>query len=232
MRTPGSPGWTRSAWITRWSRSRSAWADDPRRGAALQLPQRDHPRAGHPAHRRAGYLRVEAEPGDIFLLCSDGLTGEISDQQIEAMLCADLPLDELCVRLIDAANRRRPRQHHLPAGPRRRVEYFWSPTGVSRSSGRSCSVDLLVHACFLSDQFINASAEIVLRRCQACPGCRRSGKICNRGGVFASRLLNATRVTGPVHRRGVAGDQHLLHSGSSRGAARGTRTMRVGAPNT
>jgi protein phosphatase len=48
-------------------------------------------------------FNVEAEPGDIFLLCSDGLTGEISDEQIEAMLAADLPLDQLCVRLVDAA---------------------------------------------------------------------------------------------------------------------------------
>jgi protein phosphatase len=46
---------------------------------------------------------VEAEPGEIFLLCSDGLTGEVSDEQIEAMLVADLPLDEHCARLVDAA---------------------------------------------------------------------------------------------------------------------------------
>ena len=48
-------------------------------------------------------FQVEAEPGEIFLLCSDGLTGEVSDEQIEAMLASDLPLDELCVRLVDAA---------------------------------------------------------------------------------------------------------------------------------
>ena len=49
-------------------------------------------------------FELEAAPGDIFLLCSDGLTGEVSDEQIESMLAADLPLEEHCVRLVDAAN--------------------------------------------------------------------------------------------------------------------------------
>jgi len=50
-------------------------------------------------------FELEAEPGDIFLLCSDGLTGEISDELIESMLESDLPLDEHCARLVDAANK-------------------------------------------------------------------------------------------------------------------------------
>ncbi len=50
-------------------------------------------------------FELETEPGDIFLLCSDGLTGEISDELIESMLEADLPLDEHCARLVDAANK-------------------------------------------------------------------------------------------------------------------------------
>jgi serine/threonine protein phosphatase PrpC len=48
---------------------------------------------------------LEAAPGEIFLLCSDGLTGEIDDAQIEAILSVDRPLDELCARLVDAAKR-------------------------------------------------------------------------------------------------------------------------------
>jgi protein phosphatase len=50
-------------------------------------------------------FELAAEPGDIFLLCSDGLTGEVSDELIEAMLEADLPLEELCASLVDAANK-------------------------------------------------------------------------------------------------------------------------------
>jgi protein phosphatase len=47
---------------------------------------------------------LETEPGDLFLLCSDGLTNELSDSLIASILAADLPLDELCVQLVAAAN--------------------------------------------------------------------------------------------------------------------------------
>jgi len=50
-------------------------------------------------------FELEAEPGDIFLLCSDGLTGEVADPLIESLLTADLPLDGLCASLIVAANK-------------------------------------------------------------------------------------------------------------------------------
>ena len=49
-------------------------------------------------------FELEAEAGDIFLLCSDGLTGEIADAEIESILANDLPLDQLCASLVDAAN--------------------------------------------------------------------------------------------------------------------------------
>jgi protein phosphatase len=48
-------------------------------------------------------FELQALPGDIFLLCSDGLTGEISDELMEAILAQDLPLDELCIQLVEAA---------------------------------------------------------------------------------------------------------------------------------
>ena len=50
-------------------------------------------------------FELKAEAGDLFLLCSDGLTGELPDELIESMLAADLSLNELCTRLVDAANR-------------------------------------------------------------------------------------------------------------------------------
>jgi protein phosphatase len=48
-------------------------------------------------------FELKAEAGDIFLLCSDGLTGEVPDAQIESLLAADLPLDQTCASLVEAA---------------------------------------------------------------------------------------------------------------------------------
>jgi len=50
-------------------------------------------------------FELVAEHGDLFLLCSDGLTRELTDPDIESLLCLDLPLDELCNRLVAAANK-------------------------------------------------------------------------------------------------------------------------------
>jgi PPM family protein phosphatase len=50
-------------------------------------------------------FELEPEPGDLFLLCSDGLTRELTDPSIESMLKADLPLEALCAGLVDAAKK-------------------------------------------------------------------------------------------------------------------------------
>ena len=47
---------------------------------------------------------IETAPGDLFLLCSDGLTRELSDVRIEALLKQTGDLDILCQHLIDSAN--------------------------------------------------------------------------------------------------------------------------------
>ncbi len=46
----------------------------------------------------------DAQPGDLFLLCSDGLTRELSDARILTLLEQPGELDALCQRLIDSAN--------------------------------------------------------------------------------------------------------------------------------
>jgi len=47
----------------------------------------------------------ELEPGDLVLLCSDGLHGMINDQEVGRILgAATEPLEDLGGRLIDAAN--------------------------------------------------------------------------------------------------------------------------------
>jgi serine/threonine protein phosphatase PrpC len=49
-------------------------------------------------------FELENEPGDLFMLCSDGLTRELADATVEWILKLDLPLQELCARLVEAAN--------------------------------------------------------------------------------------------------------------------------------
>ena len=48
---------------------------------------------------------LDAESGDLFLLCSDGLTRELADAEIQSLLSADLPLDKRCARLVEAAKK-------------------------------------------------------------------------------------------------------------------------------
>jgi PPM family protein phosphatase len=49
-------------------------------------------------------FELETVPGDLFLLCSDGLTRELSDASLEGLLQIGAPLEELCRRLVAAAN--------------------------------------------------------------------------------------------------------------------------------
>lgn len=50
-------------------------------------------------------FQVDPEPGDLFLLCSDGLTRELSDTVIQSLVSADLPLETTCAQLVESAKR-------------------------------------------------------------------------------------------------------------------------------
>ncbi len=50
-------------------------------------------------------FELEAEPGDLFLLCSDGLTRELTDAQIESLLAPARPLEDRCTALVNAAKK-------------------------------------------------------------------------------------------------------------------------------
>jgi len=45
-------------------------------------------------------------PGDVIVLCSDGLTTHVQDPEIAALVAAESDLDEACARLVDLANAR------------------------------------------------------------------------------------------------------------------------------
>ncbi len=49
-------------------------------------------------------VRVDLQDGDILLACSDGLSGMVDDEDIAARLSREVPLDDACRELIDAAN--------------------------------------------------------------------------------------------------------------------------------
>lgn len=50
-------------------------------------------------------FEMEAEAGDLFLLCSDGLTRELSDPAIRNLLSRELPLEMLSAHLVEEAKR-------------------------------------------------------------------------------------------------------------------------------
>ncbi len=50
-------------------------------------------------------FHFDAQPGDLLLLCSDGLTRELSDSLIQSHLSSSLPLEQRCSRLIEAAKK-------------------------------------------------------------------------------------------------------------------------------
>lgn len=49
---------------------------------------------------------VTPEPGERYLLCSDGLFAVATDDDIQAILARDEPLDAICQHLVDVANER------------------------------------------------------------------------------------------------------------------------------
>jgi protein phosphatase len=52
----------------------------------------------------ADVQRVDLEPGDVLLLCTDGLTGMLPDEQLAEILQAEATPQSACERLVAAAN--------------------------------------------------------------------------------------------------------------------------------
>jgi protein phosphatase len=60
---------------------------------------------GTQSHVTPDVFELEAAPGDLFLLCSDGLTRELADSTIQTLLTGDLTLEALSARLVEAAKK-------------------------------------------------------------------------------------------------------------------------------
>lgn len=54
----------------------------------------------------ADVYEIQPLPGDLILMCSDGLTDMLSDEEIHRIVLEGGPLDEICSRLVDSANER------------------------------------------------------------------------------------------------------------------------------
>ena len=59
---------------------------------------------GAPAQAKPDISELELEPGDVLLLCSDGLWDMLPDVDIAQLLLAHQDLDELAAALVEVAN--------------------------------------------------------------------------------------------------------------------------------
>jgi len=97
--------------LTRLTRDHSWVAEQQRRGLLSEEEARNHRwrsvisnALGSTGDLKLDLSGLKLEPGDLFLLCSDGLTGVLEDDQLAPFLMADLPLERKVRNLIDAAN--------------------------------------------------------------------------------------------------------------------------------
>ena len=137
--------------IQRLTKDHSLVEEMRRRGQITEEQAEDHPQRsiitralGPEPEVQADLATVPSEPGDIFLLCSDGLTTMIGDEKIRDILMSSTSLDAAARTLIDEANRAGGRdnitvivfQVEDPASPIARRD---QPTMVQSAAERSAA---------------------------------------------------------------------------------------------
>ncbi len=98
--------------IQRLTKDHSLVEEMRRRGQITEEQAEDHPQRsiitralGPEPEVQADLATVPSDPGDIFLLCSDGLTTMIGDEKIRDILMGATSLDAAARTLVDEANR-------------------------------------------------------------------------------------------------------------------------------
>ncbi len=98
--------------IQRLTKDHSLVEEMRRRGQITEEQAEDHPQRsiitralGPEPEVQADLATIPSEPGDIFLLCSDGLTTMIGDEKIREILMGATTLDAAARTLVDEANR-------------------------------------------------------------------------------------------------------------------------------
>lgn len=137
--------------IQRLTKDHSLVEEMRRRGQITEEQAEDHPQRsiitralGPEPEVQADLAVVPSEPGDLFLLCSDGLTTMIGDERIRDILIGATNLDAAARTLVDEANRAGGRdnitvvvfQVEDPARPLPRGEH---PTMIRRAGARRAS---------------------------------------------------------------------------------------------
>jgi serine/threonine protein phosphatase PrpC len=100
-------------------------------------------------------FRIPAREGDVYLLCSDGLSGMVSDGDLAAIVGAGEPLDAIATTLIEAANENGGRDNITAVLFRLEDD----GTGDARAAGATDSYDTIA-----GDQAAPTSEEIEAER--------------------------------------------------------------------
>jgi protein phosphatase len=93
----------------------------------------------------------DVEPGDVYVLCSDGLSGPLRDEEI-GVIADNLPPSEACQLLVDLANARGG-PDNITAVVVRLIPWesrHSNPQGASRPAQGSLRLPVLVQTCFLT----------------------------------------------------------------------------------
>jgi len=98
--------------LQRLTRDHSLVEEMRRRGQITEAQAEDHPQRsiitralGPEPEVQVDVQSVPSEPGDLFMLCSDGLTTMLGDERIKELLIGSTTLDAATRALVDEANR-------------------------------------------------------------------------------------------------------------------------------